>query len=418
MEAIDGRGQRPRLGVGGRNETTDDHTIRYKFDGGNRRETIVKDRMASGETINSLYEVNDRLTGEYSTVNDNDMSKRPTPTAPLSSRERFDDIQGLSVFSYSPSDGFDGLDGGCAEGSQLSRPGDQLNGKQHRPSLNVQSKKKALALAQKKDAELLLGLETAPARRAPKISAVVTTYLASLKDRGRSAATLHIYDRYLRQFQACCTEHGVARLTELTADLLEAFQRRLAEKGYPVPDADGDSAFPDRPNKPRTARSKLKTIRQLIRFALRRQTIAADPAPGYYLPAAVKAQAYCWTAAELKVIFDHLDADVADLFHFLRMTGLRSNELCWLTKGDLDVDHAHVMVRAKTCPQTGKRWSPKHGNERVVPLCPEALARSRRRRPRRRQGHGSSTRRTPASGGRGTGTWLACGGCSSRRSGR
>ncbi len=75
MEAIDGRGQRPRLGVGGRNETTDDHTIRYKFDGGNRRETIVKDRMASGEMINSLYDVNDRLTGEYSTVDDNDKSE-------------------------------------------------------------------------------------------------------------------------------------------------------------------------------------------------------------------------------------------------------------------------------------------------------------------------------------------------------
>ncbi len=250
----------------------------------------------------------------------------------------------------------------------------QLDGKQHRPSLNVASKKKALELARKKDAELHLGLAPVPARRAPKIAAVVTTYLASLKDRGRSAATLSIYDRYLRQFQTYCDDHGVTRISDLTADLLEAFQRRLAESGYPVPDADGESAFPDRANKPRTVRSKMKTIRQLIRFALRRQTIASDPAPGYYLPPAVKTQAYCWTAAELKAIFDHLDADVADLFHFLRMTGLRSNELCWLTKADLDVDHAHVKVRAKACPQTGTRWSPKHGNERVVPLCTEALA--------------------------------------------
>jgi site-specific recombinase XerD len=254
----------------------------------------------------------------------------------------------------------------------------QLNGKQYRPSLKVESKKKALALAQKKEAELLLGVARPPTVAAPVIASVVKTYLASLRDRGRSVATLHVYERYLRQFQAYCDDRGVRRLTDLSTDLLEGYQRRLAEQGYPVRDGEGDSAFPDRPNKPRTVRSKMKTIRQVIRFALKRQSITADPAPGYYLPAAVKAQAYCWTGAELKAIFDHLDPDVAVLFHFLRMTGLRSNELCWLTKADLDVDHAHVKVRAKTCPQTGTRWSPKHGNERSVPLSREALAIARK----------------------------------------
>lgn len=64
-----------------------------------------------------------------------------------------------------------------------------------------------------------------------------------------------------------------------------------------------------------------------------------------------------------------------DLFDFLRLTGLRADELCWLTENDLDVARPQVKVRAKACPLgSGRAWRPKHGNERVVPLCPEALA--------------------------------------------
>jgi len=32
-----------------------------------------------------------------------------------------------------------------------------------------------------------------------------------------------------------------------------------------------------------------------------------------------------------------------------------------------------VKIRVKVCPQTGQVWKPKHGNERIVPLCPQAL---------------------------------------------
>jgi hypothetical protein len=64
-----------------------------------------------------------------------------------------------------------------------------------------------------------------------------------------------------------------------------------------------------------------------------------------------------------------------DLFDFLRLTGLRADELCWLTKAHLDAARPHVKVRAKDCPAgSGRAWRPKHGHERVVPLCPEALA--------------------------------------------
>jgi len=117
----------------------------------------------------------------------------------------------------------------------------------------------------------------------------------------------------------------------------------------------------------------MKTIRQLIRFSLKRRMIGEDPSPGYFLPAEVKTKAYCWSPQELKAILDHADPLVKEIFDFLRYTGLRSKELCWLTKQDLDLKQGQVQIRRKVCPQTDRTWRPKHGNERVIPLCPQAM---------------------------------------------
>jgi site-specific recombinase XerD len=250
----------------------------------------------------------------------------------------------------------------------------QFNGKQYRPSLRTRNKKKALQLSQKKDAELLLGVAAAPARRSPKIGEAREKYIATQKDRGRTAETRYLYNRDLQQFEAYCQDKGVTRLSDVSTDLLEDYQRLLASTGYRVPGRKDKRGFRDGAVKPRTVRGKMKTVRQLIRFAMRRQMIASDPSPGYYLPAKIKGQASCWTAPELKSIFDHLDAEHVDVFHFLRMTGLRSDELCWLTKDDFDAHNSQIKIRAKTCPQTGAPWRPKHGNERDVPLSPEAHA--------------------------------------------
>jgi integrase len=129
---------------------------------------------------------------------------------------------------------------------------------------------------------------------------------------------------------------------------------------------------------PRTVRDKLKVVRQLIKWARKRNLLRADPAAGYDLPPAVKAKAYCWTAGELAAVLDNAPPGFRDLFDFLRLTGLRADELCWLTKDDLSVDPPHVRVRAKTCPVSGGAWRPKHGSERIVPLCADALAVARR----------------------------------------
>jgi integrase len=254
-----------------------------------------------------------------------------------------------------------------------------VDGKQFRPSLKTRSKKRALELARKRDAELVLGIAETPAsKRSATINAAIEKYLRSLKDRGRDPKTLIIYARDLGQLESFSRERGVTKLRDLTADLLEEFQRLLLSKGYRTPEP---ADLPKRrfksklhPNAPRTVRSKMKTIRQLIRFALKRRMMAEDPSPGYFLPAAIKTQANCWSPQELKAILDYADPLVKEMFDFLRYTGLRSQELCWLTKEDLDLVTGQIKIRRKTCPQTGQTWRPKHGNERTLPLCTEALA--------------------------------------------
>jgi site-specific recombinase XerD len=251
-----------------------------------------------------------------------------------------------------------------------------LGGRQFKPSLKTTSKKRALQLAGKKDAQLVLGQAEPPAAAPITVTKAKDQYLATLAARGKSAKTRVGYRSKLDVFDAYCTAHGVRSLDRVTATFLEQYQQRLAEKGFvpPGPARSKRSPFKDRANRPRTVRDKMKIVRQLINWARKRGLLKADPAAGYELPPAVKQQAYCWTAAELARILGHAPEAVADLFHFLRLTGLRADEFCWLLKDDLVADPPHVKIRAKTCPQTGTPWRAKHGNERVVPLCPRALA--------------------------------------------
>jgi integrase len=55
---------------------------------------------------------------------------------------------------------------------------------------------------------------------------------------------------------------------------------------------------------------------------------------------------------------------------------LRVGEFRWLTTQDVQRDAngrpAAILIRRKTCPDTGEIWQPKHGSERVVPLTQQA----------------------------------------------
>jgi site-specific recombinase XerD len=250
-----------------------------------------------------------------------------------------------------------------------------MNGKQFRTSLGTRSKKRAMGMAMKKDAQLVLGQAEPPTVKPISIGSAQERYLRTVAARGRSPKTVEAYRSKLNVFNAFCGQHGIRYLQAVTASLLEDYQQQLQEKGMttPVNQSARGRKFKASANRPRTVRDKLKLVRQLIKWAQKRGLLKTDPAVGYDLPPMVKQQAHCWSPEELSAILDHASSDMLDVFHFLRLTGLRADEFCWLTKDDVIANPPHLKIRAKVCPLTETAWKPKHACERIVPLCPQAF---------------------------------------------
>lgn len=253
------------------------------------------------------------------------------------------------------------------------------NGRQHKPSLKTCDEKVARRLAKKKDAELALGVAADPQRRVPTIAQIAAKYVACLRGQNRDKKTLEIYTRDLTQFATFAADKGILRLTGVTADLLEEYQTVLQVTGPPAdPRVREDRRHKTGPSDPRTLQNKMKTIRQLIKWAVRRQTIREDPAPGYRLPPKIKTKPKPYTPDELQRIIAGATPPYGDIFDFFRLTGLRNDELCWLTKDDVDADFLFIRIQAKVSPFTGESWRPKHGSGRSVPLGPAAQVIARR----------------------------------------
>src|SRR4051812_36715277 len=144
-----------------------------------------------------------------------------------------------------------------------------IDGKQFRQSLKTESKKLALELAKKKDAELTLNISGAPVKKPATITEAREKYIAALRGRGKDERTLVIYARDLRQFDAWCQSMGIRRLEEVGDDALEQFQRQLQTKGFAPPSEDPDDAPKKKrggarmgkPSKASTVRGKLKNVR-------------------------------------------------------------------------------------------------------------------------------------------------------------
>jgi site-specific recombinase XerD len=246
-------------------------------------------------------------------------------------------------------------------------------GRQIRRSTKKTSLKEARKEAARIEARLTLGQNPQSECKPTSVNDAIEKYIASRRDRGRSERTLVLYQRDLGQFAAFAGTRGIYRLDQCDTDLLEAFQRQLVSGGYRGPGKRKKHAGPVKPCRKRTVRGKLKTVRQLIKFAIKRRIITGDPAPGYELPPTVKQETFCWPPDQVEQLLKLATTPAVDIFNFLRMSGLRSEEFCYLLKSDFDQEHSEVQVRAKTCPQSGRHWRPKHGNERVVPLCPAAF---------------------------------------------
>jgi integrase len=156
--------------------------------------------------------------------------------------------------------------------------------------------------------------------------------------------------------------------------MLEDYQIRLSEKGLV-----GIATQPKRGrkfnmNKITTIRGKMKTVRQLFKFAVNRRLINRDTSAGYELPPKSRIEACCWSPSEVQAILRCATDYWRPRFQFLACTGLRADEMCWLTKDDVKIvdGKAFILIRKKTCSQSGRAWRPKHGKDRKVPLCAQA----------------------------------------------
>ncbi|HWA99688.1 MAG TPA: site-specific integrase, partial [Pirellulales bacterium] len=247
---------------------------------------------------------------------------------------------------------------------------------QIRRSLQTMSKKQARILAEKKNLELVHGITILPVGKSVEIDEAGQQYLRAVTLRGISQGTITGYRRHIGQFAAYARSRGITRLERVDAAVLEDYQVLLTEEGLGALVPLRKRGRQVKRAAPKTVRDKLKTVRQLIKWAVRRKLLSEDPSSGYSLPSNPKKQAYCWSPAEVQAIREKSSAPWTDIFDFLAMTGLRADELCWLLKSD--VRDNLIQIRAKACPLTGKNWKPKHGRERVVPLPPLAVEIARR----------------------------------------
>lgn len=252
------------------------------------------------------------------------------------------------------------------------------DGRQYKLSLKTTNKKNALVLAKSKEAELTLGVAKPPTKRAPTIAEAAQSYVDSLRGRRRDEKTLSSYRTSLDGFVQYAMTKGITRLTHITAELLEEHQRDLQKVEDASQAADKTSERPRKANAPNTARRKLRVVRQLLKWAVKRRIVSEDPAPGYQLPPEIKPKIKLFTADELHRIITEAEPPYKEIFNFLRVTGLRSEEFSWLTKADVDTAFRFIRIRAKACPFTDATWRPKHGNERIVPLDATGAAIARR----------------------------------------
>jgi integrase len=247
-----------------------------------------------------------------------------------------------------------------------------VDGEQFRKSLFTSKKKDAERRACEIEAALARGGTPEPTRGI-KISDAAAKYLEDRRRRNLTESSLREYARHLTEFKTFAIKERVVRLDRITPALLNKYHDLLRDQGLGGIMPPGKRGRRRGPVGPRSLRSKLKTIRQMVHWAHRQSLLTHDPLAAYELPAKVTSQAYCWTSEEVRRILANADPEYVDVFNLLRMTGMRAGEVCWLTKEDLDRERHELQIRAKKLEGLNLSWKPKHGVERVIPLSQEAF---------------------------------------------
>lgn len=221
----------------------------------------------------------------------------------------------------------------------------QFRKRPHRESLGTANKKEARRRAAKIDVRLSAG-EWKPAVEAVGVREAAEAYLSILTTEGRAATTLSKYAGVLGRVARLAESRRVRDVSGLDLTFLDAYRKLRADAG-----AAGKTRY-----------TECVILRRLVRFALSRNMLAADPMRGAKMPKPKPTRQPCWTAEEVARILAAAPEGVAQPPTLLAETGVRFGELAWLTWDDIDLAANVRLVR----PKPG--WRPKTGDQRAIPL--------------------------------------------------
>jgi integrase/recombinase XerD len=169
--------------------------------------------------------------------------------------------------------------------------------------------------------------------------------------------------------------------------VLDHFERLLGKKKYveAITRADIDdykirrseesNGRHDRPAKPRTINFEVSTLRTFFYYLINERGIPmANPCARFKPLKDEKEKARrkppTYTQAELDRLFAACEDLDKTAFATLLLTGLREQELCYLSWKDVDLKHATIKVTG----EDKDGFSPKDYEERLIPLPPDLLA--------------------------------------------
>jgi len=244
---------------------------------------------------------------------------------------------------------------------------------QRKESLKTTSKKKAKRLASLLATRLRAGDTEAARTRALIVNDAVDKFLKNKERIGRRVTTVTEYSRALRQFCEFCKGQRVLRLDQVTEDHLENFEQRLREHGIAIPREKKGRGRPAKPNKSTSIHEKVKLVKSLMKWAVKRRLLRENPVAAYELPAEGTPDTHCYSVSEVGRICDAAGEFFGRVFQFLALTGLRQGELMWLEKTDFNMKQRLLQIRSKTIREEGLGWAPKT-DDRFVPLSQPALA--------------------------------------------
>ena len=195
---------------------------------------------------------------------------------------------------------------------------------------------------------------------------------------GVSPKTKQRYHAVFDKFITFATGRGIVCWNSVTKDLVVAYLADLKRRGY------GD----------RTLYLEATTIKQVAKYLVDEQHIAAACLLRIKLKKPTGSSTYCWRREEVATMIAHCESDlnlkwVSDVIRALCQTGLRSGELAALRWSDLDFERRVVRITNDVGPRghtRAKRRRTKNRRDRALPMKAE-LRQVLQRQPRVSDGY-------------------------------